>query len=111
MTHVGPGRDLSAVARPARRRKRPGISKVLTAICGSVVVLVAGWGVSTQLSGQSRGSESQAQTFEVPRTAWGDPDLQGQWNSQTSTPLERPATGELASRDTVSEEEAEALDV
>src|SRR4051794_23344716 len=25
-----------------------------------------------------------------PRTAWGDPDLQGIWNSATMTPLERP---------------------
>ena len=27
----------------------------------------------------------------VPRTAWGDPDLQGLWTSATLTPLERPA--------------------
>ena len=25
-----------------------------------------------------------------PRTVWGDPDLQGIWNNNTSTPLERP---------------------
>ena len=25
-----------------------------------------------------------------PRTAWGDPDLQGIWNNATTTPLERP---------------------
>src|SRR5215510_7543735 len=43
-----------------------------------------------------------------PRTAWGDPDLQGQWNSQTSTPLQRPLEGKLASRETLSEEEADA---
>jgi hypothetical protein len=41
------------------------------------------------------------------RTTWGDPDLQGQWNSQTSTPLERPLTGALADRETISEDEAE----
>ncbi len=28
---------------------------------------------------------------EVPRTPWGDPDLQGLWTSATLTPLERPA--------------------
>jgi hypothetical protein len=45
-----------------------------------------------------------------PRTAWGDPDIQGQWNSQTSTPLQRPSTGPLSGRDTISEEEAETFE-
>src|SRR5204862_7680446 len=45
-----------------------------------------------------------------PRTAWGDPDIQGQWNNQTSTPLQRPTTGPLANRDTLSEEEADTLE-
>src|ERR1700674_1117372 len=45
-----------------------------------------------------------------PRTSWGDPDLQGQWNSQTSTPLERPGTGPLAGKETLSDEEAENLE-
>ena len=40
-------------------------------------------------------------TTTAPRTAWGDPDLQGQWNSQTSTPLERPRTGALAGKETL----------
>jgi len=41
----------------------------------------------------------------VPRTPWGDPDLQGVWNDATSTPLQRP-TG-VAAKDAVSGEEAE----
>jgi hypothetical protein len=49
-------------------------------------------------------------TYVPPRTAWGDPDLQGQWNSQTSTPLERPRTGVRAEKDTLTEEEAEELE-
>jgi hypothetical protein len=44
------------------------------------------------------------------RTAWGDPDIQGQWNNQTSTPLERPLTGKLAGKSTISEEEAEEFE-
>ena len=44
------------------------------------------------------------------RTPWGDPDLQGQWNSQTSTPLQRPVEGALAGKDTISDEEAETLE-
>ncbi len=45
-----------------------------------------------------------------PRTPWGNPDLQGQWNSQTSTPLERPLDGPLAGRGALSEQEAETLE-
>ncbi len=29
--------------------------------------------------------------FEVPRTPWGDPDLQGAWDYRTITPLQRPS--------------------
>ena len=45
-----------------------------------------------------------------PRTPWGDPDIQGQWNSQTSTPLERPVSGALAGKETITEEEAETFE-
>jgi hypothetical protein len=85
-------------------------SKLLAAVGGSFLVLAVAWAVSARLYGQPSDGSSPAGKFVVPRTAWGDPDLQGQWNSQTSTPLERPVSGELANRDTVSEEEAEALE-
>ena len=49
-------------------------------------------------------------TWTPGRTAWGDPDIQGQWNSQTSTPLERPLSGKLAGKETISEEEAEEFE-
>ena len=32
-----------------------------------------------------------ADSSAVPRTAWGDPDLQGAWSYATLTPLQRPA--------------------
>jgi hypothetical protein len=54
---------------------------------------------------------SGADQYAAPRTPWGDPDLQGQWNSQTSTPLERPLAGTLAGKDTITDEEAESLEV
>lgn len=34
---------------------------------------------------------SGAQTSDVPRTAWGVPDLSGYWEYRTITPLQRPA--------------------
>ena len=36
------------------------------------------------------GNTGFAQSEEVPRTPWGDPDLQGVWDFLTTTPLERP---------------------
>ena len=45
---------------------------------------------------------------EAPRTAWGDPDLQGIWVGSTLTPLERPP--EYESREFLSEEEVAALE-
>ena len=46
--------------------------------------------------------------WELPRTAWGDPDLQGVWTSATLTPLERPAG--QAGRDRLTDEEAAAIE-
>ena len=45
-----------------------------------------------------------AQSTEVFRTPWGDPDLQGIWDQTTGTPLERAA--DVADREFLSEEEA-----
>ncbi len=47
-------------------------------------------------------------TAQSPRTAWGDPELQGLWNNNTITPLERPA--ELADQEFLSAEEAAAFE-
>ena len=33
----------------------------------------------------------QAQSAKQFRTPWGEPDLQGIWNGETLTPLQRPA--------------------
>ena len=45
---------------------------------------------------------------DVPRTSWGDPDLQGIWVGSTLTPLERPP--EYEGREFLSEEEVAALE-
>ena len=55
-------------------------------------------------------AQAAADRGPAPRTPWGDPDLQGQWNSQTSTPLERPLDGPLAESETLTAEEAAALE-
>jgi hypothetical protein len=43
-----------------------------------------------------------------PRTAWGEPDLEGIWSYATITPLERPAAH--AGKEVLSDEEVAALD-
>src|SRR5262245_33576065 len=89
----------SSRARAVRSRRPSGR---LTSIVGIGILVTLGWAASAQ---QKTG------TYAAPRTAWGDPDLQGQWNSQTSTPLERPLTGALAGKETLTDEEAESLEV
>jgi hypothetical protein len=42
-----------------------------------------------------------------PRTAWGDPDLQGVWNNATLTPFQRPV--ELGTQEFLTEEEAATI--
>src|SRR4030095_13353035 len=56
------------------------------------------------------GTQERGGGWTPPRTPWGDPDIQGKWTSQPSTPLQRPTSGPLADRDTISEEEAETLE-
>jgi len=44
----------------------------------------------------------------LPRTPWGDPDLQGTWTNSTTTPLERP--DDLSERQTLTDEERAVRD-
>ncbi len=45
---------------------------------------------------------------QAPRTAWGQPDLQGIWDFRTITPLQRPE--ELGDKAFLTEEEAASLE-
>jgi hypothetical protein len=51
-------------------------------------------------------TSSAAGEWTAPRTADGQPDLQGYWTNQSFTPLERPS--ELAGKEWFTKEEAEA---
>src|SRR3984893_6979149 len=44
----------------------------------------------------------------APRTPWGEPDLQGIWNSKVIAPLERPA--KYADREFLTDAEVAALE-
>ena len=59
-------------------------------------------------SASARGQTPATGTSTLPRTAWGQPDLQGVWDFRTITPLERPE--ELAGQEFLTEEEAANLE-
>ena len=84
------------------------------AIAGAVYVAPA---MSAQTRGPAKSDQSKG--WSVPRTAWGDPDLQGLWPSidMQGTPYERPENfgtravlneQELAARETQTVRQAEA---
>ena len=56
----------------------------------------------------SLGAVSAGAQTDAPRTAWGQPDLQGVWDFRTITPMQRPER--LADREFLTEEEAANLD-
>jgi hypothetical protein len=68
-------------------------------------ILVPGWGQTSKPAPKAAEPiKTTPKKTALPRTPWGDPDLQGVWNDATSTPLERP--GNVTSRSVLSDEEA-----
>ena len=53
------------------------------------IALAAGLTADGQSPAASKPRPAAAKKWTVPRTPWGDPDLQGTWNNGTITPLER----------------------
>src|SRR5687767_215901 len=73
---------------------------------------IACWG-STMLGAQAGGSapvvaRPSAKPYVVPRTPWGEPDLQGTFSNRTITPFERPAN--VKGREFFTPEEVAALE-
>jgi hypothetical protein len=58
------------------------------ATLAAVVCMMAGLAVWAGAASQSAPAGTSTQ---APKTAWGEPDLQGIWTDETQTPLERPA--------------------
>src|SRR5271166_2372999 len=64
-------------------------SRIMVAIAGTAAVISAS---TDRTSAQAPPSFTAAPApAAAPKTAWGEPDLQGIWTDETTTPLQRPA--------------------
>jgi hypothetical protein len=74
---------------------------------GAVAVLSLVQGQAIAQSLNAKPAETASETWTTPRTADGQPDLQGVWSNNNATPLERPK--ELEGRAFLTEQEVAAL--
>ena len=79
----------------------------------AIVLAVAGLLRLTRvpLEGQTAGTGAQGYRVSAgpaPKTAWGDPDLQGIWTDPYQTPLQRPQ--QFATKESFTDDERAALD-
>ena len=71
--------------------------RMISKLIGFITVLVASTGLYAQ----------ETSNFQMPRTEWGQPDLQGVWNFSTEVPFQRPAR--FGDREFLSAEEREEV--
>jgi hypothetical protein len=76
-------------------RTRLLIAVGVVVVVGALAAVVRPWGTASAEA-------------DVPRTPWGEPDLQGIWTNEFDTPLQRAAR--FGTREFFTEEEREALD-
>jgi len=77
-------------------------------LCGALAI---GFGLLMPLpvpAQSQKAAEAKPTPYVMPRTPWGDPDLQGVYTFATETPFQRPQA--LASQDRYTEEEQKKLE-
>jgi hypothetical protein len=81
------------------------MSVAVAVVAGSVVVSAPVTPASAQSSAASSTTPAASSSLKTP---WGEPDLQGIWTDETTTPLQRPAR--YANQEVFSEAERAELD-
>ena len=76
--------------------------------CITALFTLIGIVVLAPVGGDGQTLTGSASSWTSPRTAWGDPDLQGRWTNTTTTPLER--SDELSGRALLTDEERAVRD-
>lgn len=90
-----------------RRRISTG-SRVTSALVWAAVLVMLG----NSAPAVAQEAERWDPDYQPPRTAWGHPDLQGNWTNETITPLQREegVTGPVFSWDEVARRQTEAVE-
>src|SRR5579864_8560841 len=81
--------------------------RTLTFVTAATSALSLLAGAATAQSLNAKPAKTAAQTWTAPRTADGQPDLQGVWSNNSATPLERPKV--LEGRAYLTDQEVAAL--
>ena len=95
---------MDSPARAVRKGSRLTVKGLVSFLL--LAVVAASIGMDAQTTGRQPAAAARQGT--VPRTPWGEPDLQGVWNYGTMTPLERPA--QWAGKEVLTQAEAEAYE-
>ena len=90
----------------SRRRILQAIGVTASLLVVGLVLKLSPVPVAGQVAGDKSVAASKA--GPPPRTAWGEPDLQGIWTNNYETPLQRPAR--YGNKDFFTDEERDALD-
>ena len=96
-----------------RIARRAGVAAVLACIGWMGAATGTGWLASLvqPVQAQSQAAsptKAATRAYRVPKTPWGDPDLQGLWSNATTTPLERPS--QLAGKEVLTDAERAEFD-
>ena len=81
-------------------------NRLLGVVGGAAIIAVAGLLTITRV--RVEGQNPAGTAPPAPKTAWGEPDLQGIWTDPYQTPLQRPA--QFAGKELFTEEERAELD-
>jgi hypothetical protein len=76
---------------------------IAAAVTLAVASGIAAFALGSGATGNSAAEREGAATWTHPRTAWGDPDLQGVWRYEAAIALERPA--QFDGRESLTDEE------